>query len=431
MRRISILTLTIALALLSACGDDPPAPTSPVDPPADPPADVDVAFCRGLEPAWVAFQDGDGQWTRVEPAVAGSVTTFHGTFAAGRGAVATARRFASGLTALAVFYGTPGELTLVGDTSPRDCSPATGTLHGTVTGLDTNEVAFVSAGLSTHRDAAFPGERNDFTLGDLAAGPQDLLATRVTVVGGAGTLTGLILRRGIEVADSGTVAPLDFASAEAFAPAVRDVTIQGLGPEGALTQSGFHTARSEHVLEFVPVRETAATRAYRAIPEAKLQPGDLLVLLATTAPTIGNVRRAATLWYRAPVDRTLALGALPTPPTIAVEATTPSLRPRARLATQADYDRLTSINYQQGQNTVVTVSMTPAFAARTAGGYDLVVPELSGVTGFDPAWALRPGGGTLIWTVARIGGSLGFALGTEPREGDTRRVASDAGFFTP
>jgi hypothetical protein len=216
-----------------------------------------------------------------------------------------------------------------------------------------------------------------------------------------------------------------------FQPAARTVTLVGLGPEGAFTQSSFRTTRSEHVVAFVTSQPTTATRAYLAIPDARLQPGDVQALLATTAPTEGHVRRTTALYFRTPADRTLTLGALPIAPTLAIEASAPTLRPRARLVQQADYDRLTSVAWQQGPNTIVTVSMTPEYAARSTGGYDLIVPELTGVSGFDPAWALRAGGGTLLWTVGRIGGSLGLATDVVPKDGDTRRGAGDGGVFTP
>ena len=105
-------------------------------------------------------------------------------------------------------------------------------------------------------------------------------------------------------------------------------------------------------------------------------------------------------------------------------------RPRARFDSQAAYEQATAISYQEQQNTVVAVSMTPAYAAANAGGYDLVVPELSGVAGFDPRWALHPGN-TLLWTSTRIGGSLGLAPNVLPADGDTRTIGSDAGFITP
>jgi hypothetical protein len=52
-----------------------------------PPTAVAVAYCSGLEPDWMAFQDGDGVWTRVQGSPAGGKVTFSSLFSATRGAV--------------------------------------------------------------------------------------------------------------------------------------------------------------------------------------------------------------------------------------------------------------------------------------------------------------------------------------------------------
>src|SRR5215211_4350779 len=138
--------------MLSACSDYSPAPTYPDIPslpPSPTPSTVDVAYCRGAEPAWVAFQDGDGAWTRAQPIPAGPYTTFHHAFTSNRGAVARAQEFASGLTSLSILYGLPSELGIVSDTAFQQCSTdALRTLNGTVAGLGANDVALVSAGNS-------------------------------------------------------------------------------------------------------------------------------------------------------------------------------------------------------------------------------------------------------------------------------------------
>ena len=103
---------------------------------------VDVPFCNVAAPDWVAFQDGDGAWTRALPAVEGQKIRFRHTFASDHGAIAAARDFpGSNLTTLAVLYGTPEELVIAADTTPIHCGPAaTKTLLGTVAGIDTNDV---------------------------------------------------------------------------------------------------------------------------------------------------------------------------------------------------------------------------------------------------------------------------------------------------
>src|SRR5439155_21073715 len=101
--------------------------------------------------------------------------------------------------------------------------------------------------------------------------------------------------------------------------------------------------------------------------------------------------------------------------------TTPSLRLRARFDIQPDYDRITGITYQQATTAVVGVSMTAAYAALNAAGYDLIVPDLSGASGFDTRWALRAGD-PVFWIAQRMGGTLGIGLSAMPRNGATVRT---------
>jgi hypothetical protein len=426
-RRPIVFPLALALAALAACGDDAPAPTGP----GDTPSTVDVAFCDGLTPEWVAFQDGDGEWTRAQPAVAGPITTFRHTFATNRGAIATVHHFASEISTLTIQFGTPAELAIVGDTNPDHCGAAEPrTLLGTVAGLAANEAAFISAGRSLRREVAYVAEGSAFVLGGLTAGAQDLLAARATLVDDEVTLTGMILRRRLDLPDSATIAVLDFDSGEAFQPVVHTVTLLGLGQEGALAHSRFRTANSEHLLPFVASPVVATSHRYSAVPEARLEPGDLHSFSATTAPSNDPVRRSATVHFRTPADRTLAFGAVPDEPQLSVVSGAPTLRPRARFGPQLDYDRITGIAFQQGEATLVAVSMTAAYAGLAGSGYDLIVPELTGVEGFDPRWALQPGT-SLLWTSSRIGGTLGLGLNAVPFDGATQRAATSSGELAP
>jgi hypothetical protein len=414
--------------MLSACSDGALAPIKPT-----PTSAVDVVYCKELAPNWVAFQDGDGAWVQAQPTIAGRYATFHHAFATNRGGIATARETLPTLTTLSIQYGAPSELSIVGDTRPDHCAPAEFTTAlGSVAGLGANEAAFVSVGYH-EREGILAGEDNTFTLFPLRPGPQDILATRtLRMRNGTGatndgaTVTGFILRRSAEVPDSATLPVLDFNSAEAFAPTVRSLTLAGLGALASTVQTGFRTANSENLVAFV-ASQTPSNVSYFAIPDGKLAPGDLQSITATSAPVISAVR-GATVYFHSPTDRTLTFGATPIAPAISVASTTPSVRMRARFAAQADYDRLTSIHYQQDQYISVTVAMTGTYAA--GGDYDLIMPDLTGVPGFDPRWVLRSGT-TLIWTSFLTGGTLSPALDAIPVDGSTKRVATDAGFFTP
>lgn len=422
--------LVVAMSALVACSDYQSNPAAPYPDPDPTPTTVDVAFCDGAQPRWVAFQDGDGEWTRAQPIVAGELATFRQTFTSNRAAIATAREFANGLTALTIQYAAPAELANVGEAGPGLCGVVTDhTVDGTVAGIATDEVAVVSTGRST-REATTVAEGNAFTLRHVA-GPEEIIATRLTRVDDDIVLSGIILRRGPELPDGATIPVLDFDSPEAVHPVSRDLTLAGFGPEGAVSRNGLRTAHSDNVVIFGHPSVTAVGRPYLAVPEDRLALGDLQFITASTnATNTSNVVRSVTSYFRAPTARALTFPDPPHAPAVSIASTAPTVRPRARFDSQATYDRATGINYQQLQNTVVSVSMTPAYAAVNAGGYDLVVPELTNVAGFDARWALHPGN-PLLWTSSRIGGTLGIAPNVAPVDGDTRTIGSDAGFITP
>src|SRR5205809_2503627 len=318
------------VAAVSACSDGT-LPSAP--PPPPPPITVAVAYCAGLEPTWVAFQDGDAAWTQAPPTPSGSNKTFRHEFAADRGAIATLSGAGSAITVLSVLYGTPAELVTAGDTNPRDCGPAPAkTLLGTVAQLDTNETAFVSASFNSRVRVSVD---RTFELKGLASGPRDLLAARTD---GSDVITRRILRRGIDLPDSTTLPVLDFASAEAFAPAVANVSLDGLGAESAASGTRLLTDRDELTVSLMIGPTTAVTRPYVALPERQLLAGDLqLVSASVSAATTGSAR-SATLYFRTPTDRTLTLGAPLIPPTFSTVATAPALRLRAHFVPQGEYD---------------------------------------------------------------------------------------------
>src|SRR5439155_907353 len=104
----------------------------------------------------------------------------------------------------------------------------------------------------------------------------------------------------------------DSASAEAFAPAVANVSLDGLGAESAASGTRLLTERDELTVSLMIGPTTTVTRPYVALPESQLLAGDLQILAAsTTAATT----RSATPYFRAPTGRTLTLGAPLIPPT--------------------------------------------------------------------------------------------------------------------
>jgi hypothetical protein len=403
--------------------------TSP-GPKVVPPSTIDVAYCSGQQPDWVAFQDGDGPWIKGQSFADGPRVTFRHVFTTDRAAIAYVRLLPNGLTSLAVQYSAPAEVATVGFTDPAQCgSVVSKTLLGTVAGVDVNDFAIISAGFGS-RDFVAPVEGiSTFALSALLSGPQEVLATRATRVNGSSVPTRIILRRTPELPDSATLPVLDFNSAEAFAPQVANVAIVGLGSEGAQLITQLLTAHSRNEIA-VLTGPAGPTRPFYGVPDSKLEPGDLHVLNVTANPTTANSVRSALVYFHSAVDQTLTLGAPATVPAFSTVGTTPSLRLRARFDLQQDYDRITSINYQQGQTTLVNVAMSAAYVARAGNGYDLIVPDLSGATGFDARWTLRAGE-PVFWIATRTGGTLGLGVSPVPTNGATSRTALTFDTFTP
>jgi hypothetical protein len=240
----------------------------------------------------------------------------------------------------------------------------------------------------------------------------------------------MIIRRLPAVVDGASVAPFDFASAESFAPAAANFTIQNLPAEGGPATLSLRTANAESIIAFLTSPGTATTRPYPGVPESRLEPADLHILTVSAgSPTLFGTR-SSTVYFHSPVAQTITLGAPVSAPALSVLSTTPTLRLRARFDDQPDYDRLTSITYHQARAATVTVSMTAAYAARSATGYDLVLPDLSSVAGFDRSWTLQPAVG-LQWIASRTGGTLGLGSDAKATDGSTRRTAAGAAFFQP
>jgi hypothetical protein len=428
--RFGTAVVILALSILSACNDRNLVAPLGGDPGVGPLTTVDVLYCAGPgAPAWVAFQDGEGAWTTATPILDGRHAVYRHSFAANHGGIAAGQRF-SGLTTLNVIYGAPAELAAFGNTFPGDCdSSAPKAILGTIAGLADNQVATVTGGFSSA--FIFPGDHS-FVLTDLSNEPQTILATRTTRVNDVLTLDKLILRRTPVLPDSATIPVLDFNSDEAFAPAVANVTIEGLAPEGARTTlTRFITTNSQSIISFLSNSTTAATRSFNALPASRLGPNDLQALTVSGNTTDELTIRTATNYFRAPVDQTIALGPAAVMPAISVISGAPALRLRAVIAPQTVYDKFTSIVYQQN-STIVGVGMTAQYASLTNRGYDLTIPDFSALPGFDPQLALRANAtGGVFWTESRVGGTQPFGANIRPIDGAFTVAASRNATFTP
>jgi hypothetical protein len=392
----------------------------PIGPLPVPETAVAVTYCAAAAPTWVAFRDGDGPWTQQLADGTGSRTTFRKAFTSNRAAMASLTPLLDGqLTVVRVLYGTPAEMSTEGDTAVVDCVVDPGkTLRGVVAGLDTTQLAAISVGPFA-RAAVRARLGLDFSVNGVASGPQDLLATRTT---NGSLATRFIVRRDLDLPSGALIPTLDFDSAEAFDAVTANVAIENLGGDAAVNSTSLFTNRGSFPLS-VTVRN-APTQPYIALPSSKLVPGDVQELHISTNDI--TTTRTADVYFQAPVDRAVRVGDRIENPTMSTIARDGTLRLRARFVPQADYDRLTSVVYEQpATGTFVVISMTSAYAA-LGGGYDLDIPDLSAAAGFDASWALMPAM-RVDWNAFRVGGTLPIGRNAVPSNGATRRTTGTRG----
>jgi hypothetical protein len=353
-------------------------------------------FCEADRfPLWFAFQDGtSGAWTRVLP---GASQTYSFTMNSTRGAVAFVNRESGSNADVLVFQLTREELQQLGQ---AECvtNPAVKTLNGTVAGLGIAQQASVGVGGGSVSSLAANGP---FTVNDVNDGPVDLVAVRTAVDLGTFALTPdrLILRRGLNLPNNGTIPVLDFGAAEAFAPASAPITVANAGGDQVVITNAFVTQGGGFTGTLFTAITGGATRTLYGVPTARTQNGDLhqLSVIAVNGTTS---QRAVFQYNRELVARTITLGPQLTTPTVSSLGSAPYPRLRAAATFQAEYGQGVGVTYTQtsGGGRSWTVTASPAyFAGATA--YQLDMPDLTSASGFDLSWALVSGVST-TWSVS-------------------------------
>jgi hypothetical protein len=389
------------------------------------PLAITVPFCDAVAPIWVAFQDGDGTWTRAAGEANGGVTRFRKEFLSPRGGIATVSPLLNGsVTVLRVLYGTPTEISNEGDTLHVECDAvAAKTWRGHVDGLAATEKALVGTGLD-FRVSVVP-TRAEFELIGVRAGPQDVLVSRTALQGSGTALTGFILRREVNAADGAELSGFNFNSPEAFAPVNATMSIVGANATSLSSITELRTRNSRLTLPFISETvfgESFDTREYVALPESRLQPGDLQAVRLSANGATG-VSRTSEVYFRSPADRTVFFGGQVSSPTLVTESGGPSLRLRALFDANNDYKQSASLVLSQTSvPAIVSITQSATYSANTNGAFDMTVPDLSAVAGFQSVWALRTNT-AVAWAATRTGGTVPVGRNVLPVDGDVRRTA--------
>lgn len=378
---------------------------------------VTYTFCTEEAPTWVASQDGTGAWTRVNP-TAGTTYTF--TFTSGRGGIAQVT-LDGGDTDLSVIYATLAEFTNAASAvNFGNCGDKT--VNGSVANVGATEAASVSLGYSS----TFVFMATNFQLTDVAPGPQDLVAVRRDL--NSLRTNKVILRRGLNIANNGTITPaLDFNAGESFAPASANVTVGNLGNDTAFVSATFIGVRGSTfgALSFIAEYLSAAgAQPYDAVPLAQLQANEFqsLEAFAEIAGT-DNGDRMVGAYFRTPAAQTLTLGAALSTPTVTKAVTGTVARPRMQLASQAQYNRIVFTDYEQSSiDRRASVIATAAYFGGLPGTWDVAMPDLSVATGWQDTWGLQDGT-PIDWSTTAQGGVITFFDATIA-EGSTTQSAS-------
>lgn len=406
MRRRWKALLVAPMVLFSGCVDG----GTTIDPTLD---KIVLAFCADELPTWFAYQNEGGNWTRVQPN-GSNAFVFD---ASDKVAIAMAFDFGTSRST-EVYYTDVDELLPM---SNKACTPTSGTktVNGSVSGLGSSERAWIS--MSSSSVAAFPLQ-TAWTLNNVVNGAQDLIAHReVTGVGGAVTPNRVIVRRNQNPVSGATLPVLDFAATEAQAIATNTLSISGLiGTETNYYYIDFATpSGTSHTLYASPDITTASQTLY-GIPAALTQAGDLHKL-DLNADASSTSYRTIWHWYRTPADKSVAFGAALNVPSIQNLTSTPYVRLRTTLQSQADYpDFVTAYFFQQSRQVFVT--KTAGYSDGTPTTWINEIPDFTAAGGYPTNAGLQTGTSTQ-WFVEAFSGTLENYIGATPADGATIRLA--------
>jgi hypothetical protein len=411
-------------------------------------------ICSGFPAPFVAVRDGSGPWTRIVPDPSDGLSfSFNLTQPTASLAIVSSE---AGGYRMTYYHYSAQELTARG---ANECAfhpgATTRTVTGTVTNVPSGYGSQVGMGWwfgSTVGSAS--GGNASYNLINLPAGPLDLIGFRVNVNTGQFVTDRGIIRRGIDPPPGGANAVLDFTGAESFAlmPATWTFGNSG-GQPFSVSQSYFTPGGSIGTLHVVPqVDNPASVRTVYSVPAASSQPGELHQVIATVATSLiappDRASRQIIAYARTLQDRTIDFGPPMPAPTVTVVPGAPAGRIRVQGTLPAEYDAGVAVDFLQTATVrFATISATRAFLG-AGSAYDLEIPDLSGVLGWDTSFALRTGS-PVTWVASGGGRPFDFfdtrnLLGTTrvrwagaqtavtaPTDGAVYRTGRVSGSITP
>jgi len=380
------------LLALAACGQDVSAPTNWIT----------IDLCQGYN--WVAYLNDGGRWTRLT-----SNERIQSFPATDRLVIATVYAPSSDFSVLAIEHLTAAQAV------ERPCFDfvSAGTpklVRGSVAGLGTE---FFPT-LTISRKGSTAVHPDSLTFWWMAPPvPHDILGLRRPKPSNPWIVDRMIFRRALDLTGIDTIPPLDFESAEAFAPASNVVTIAGPPIAGGVNIVNYFRTASGLVETLSFTFNNVTSGIVNAVPGDRLVDGDMHQL------SVGAGGRSVYHYYRQPADRTITLGPVMATPTFTAISPAPYLRVRVDLAAQPEYG--SSVEFHLTLNSkFVNMSATKEYFGGTPLVWSLTVPDLSLVEGFQTSWVLPSGpfGSSVLISDQRSDFSV-----TGPRDGETVRWA--------
>ncbi|HUQ46340.1 MAG TPA: hypothetical protein VM033_06800 [Gemmatimonadaceae bacterium] len=385
------------------------------------PASSNVVFnlCTADTPLWVGYQSGTGAWTSL-PVSASRAYSFS---VAGVGAIASVVPNGGDGTRFGyetvILYGSAADLQSIGGGA---CTAAGAkTVSGSVTGVPTSETATVALG-----HASVTVATGAFSLGGVAEGAHDLLATRDFSNANEEGTSKLIIRRALDPATGSVLPVLDFAAAEAITPAIATLTLSNTAADQTLAYAEFMTANGTSAYMSGTFAVGGQT-LYRGVPAGNLLAGDLHAILAFSRGST-SVRGLST-WFTSAVNRSIAMPPAMAATSVSMVASAPYARFRMQVPAQREYGALLFSQYEQfapapgPTDRVVGVVATAGYFNGLPPTWVTVVPDLTGASGFNAAWGLVAGAATEFY--AEVDG--GALLSVAPAEGTMSTFAATGG----
>jgi hypothetical protein len=371
----------LAVLALVACSDGPSAPRPPVP-------SIPLRLCAS---GWVAYQNEGAAWTRSVGGAGGAGA--HEFLATPRLAFAIARTDTLS-PYLDVSYLTAEQLAAVHGCHDL-AAPPSGAVDVELRGVDLQGYAQVSYGPMQAR--LIPGHDPLFQ-GVPWPGENDLTAVRLVSEANGGAWGDRVVLRRAQSYAAGSRTVVDFASAEAFAPA--EHRLRWTGPT-AHVQINFFTAEGgdSFLHSRVSGRDDTGTTSdapredtLHSIPAARLVAGDVHRV------SIGGDLRNVTVYYRAPRDIETAFGPPVAAPAFTTIATAPNLRLRLDVPAQPAYDAVMYVVMRQDFGAPrmpmfaqVSLSATREWFGGTPATWTMTIPDFTGVPGFERWLGLSPG----------------------------------------